>query len=269
VRHQRQARFLRHLQRDVEWRGPRIAARNTADANLDSHDGVAIGLSDLDGIQRADEPHVAALPHHDAPREGKDAGERNVQVSQDACLARFDDVFEKAPVIAGAGAPRVDERCHAAAPCQKIGIDAQRRAAPVDMPMQIDEAGRDDPVCDIVDFGLRRHKVGTRSPIRAGASPAPSPRANRRASSLASPAAPTPPVAPWRAPGAARRHLRCAMLESDWSPATMSDGLICRNPVGAAAHVRGSLPPPSPVGRGEVGHQGPRGTGRSRRSIVR
>ena len=51
------------------------------------------------------------------------------------------------------GAARVDEGGDAAGPRHDVGIDAERGAAPVDVGVEVDEAGRDDEAGDVADFG--------------------------------------------------------------------------------------------------------------------
>ncbi len=58
----------------------------------------------------------------------------------------------KAEEIAGAGTAGVDEGGGAALGGEAVGIDAERGAAPIDVAVQIDEAGRDDAARGIDDL---------------------------------------------------------------------------------------------------------------------
>ena len=59
-------------------------------------------------------------------------------------------MLEKARVIAGPGAARVDER-RAAPSRENARIDAERRAAPIDMRVKIDQPRRDDQARDVAN----------------------------------------------------------------------------------------------------------------------
>lgn len=68
---------------------------------------------------------------------------------EDARLARFDDVLKETGGIAGAGAAGIHECCDAARMRDSAGVDPERRAAPTDMRVKIDEARRDDLSADV------------------------------------------------------------------------------------------------------------------------
>ena len=69
-----------------------------------------------------------------------DAGVRDVQIGEDAHLARLDHVLAEAREIARAGAAGVDRRGDAGGAAELLGVDAERGAAPIDMGVQVDQA---------------------------------------------------------------------------------------------------------------------------------
>src|SRR4029077_16222393 len=102
VAHQGQAELLSRLQCDVEWGNTGRSARIAADTHLDTYDRVAMVVGHSYSIGRAHQSQVAAFADHDAFGEREYAGKRDVQVSENARLARFDDVFEKTAKVARA-----------------------------------------------------------------------------------------------------------------------------------------------------------------------
>jgi hypothetical protein len=61
-----------------------------------------------------------------------------------ANLARLDHVLAKTRKITRAGATGVDRRGDAGGTTKLLGVDAERGAAPIDVGVQIDQAGGDD-----------------------------------------------------------------------------------------------------------------------------
>ena len=113
--------------------------------------------------------HVSFADHHGF-RVREDAGERYVQISEDAHRARFDDVLAKARKVARPGAAGVDARGDAAQAAEFLRVDAERRTAPIDVGMQVDEAGRDDEARHVAHFGpgVRRKTGADRRDLAAG-----------------------------------------------------------------------------------------------------
>src|SRR5262249_60229401 len=91
-------------------------------------------------------------------RKGEEAGKGEVEIRQDADRRRLDDVPAEAVEIARPGAPRIDEGGGATAPRYFGGVDAERGAAPIDMGVEVDEAGRHDEPGDVAHLGAGRHR---------------------------------------------------------------------------------------------------------------
>jgi hypothetical protein len=64
-------------------------------------------------------------------------------------------MLAEAVEVAGAGAAGVDHRGDAALPCELVGVDPERGAAPIDVGVEVDQAGRDDLAGDVADVGSR------------------------------------------------------------------------------------------------------------------
>lgn len=60
-------------------------------------------------------------------------------------------MLEEPRIVARSCAARVDQR-RAPASSETERIDPKRRAAPIDMSMQVDEAGRDDEAANVPDL---------------------------------------------------------------------------------------------------------------------
>ena len=108
VAHQGHADLLGHLERDFERHDPGGAGGVQADPHLDADDEVAVGVRDFGRADRIHQPQLLALADHDAVGEAKDAGMRDMQIGEDAHLARLDHMLAEAREIAGAGAAGVD-----------------------------------------------------------------------------------------------------------------------------------------------------------------
>jgi hypothetical protein len=150
MRHEGQARFLGDLERDVERHGPRILRRVEADPDFDAPDRVAVRQRDLDRVDRRHEPEVATLSHHHPLGKAVDAGKGDVEKGDDPNRRRPDHMFEKARIIARPGAARIDER-RAAPSRENERVDAERRAAPIDMRVKVDQPGRDDAPSNVMN----------------------------------------------------------------------------------------------------------------------
>ena len=66
---------------------------------------------------------------------------------------RLDHVLAEAGEVAGAGAAGVDRGGDAGGAAELLRVDAERGAAPVDVGVQVDEAGRDDEAGHVADVG--------------------------------------------------------------------------------------------------------------------
>src|SRR6478752_6985767 len=68
--------------------------------------------------------------------------------------------------ISGTGTAGIDER-GAAAAREDQRVDTQRRPAPIDMSVQVDQAGRDDPAGNIVDLrSVQARRQGCNASVR-------------------------------------------------------------------------------------------------------
>jgi hypothetical protein len=143
MRHDRQPDFRGNFQRDVERCDARIAARGAPDPDFDSDDQVAVGVDDTHAVARVEEPQIGAFADHDRRRERENAGMRDVEDRYDAHRRRLDHMAAETVEIAGARAAGVDKRGCAAGPRDRGGVDPERGAAPIDMRMEVDEAGDD------------------------------------------------------------------------------------------------------------------------------
>ncbi len=143
MNHYRQPELLRRLPRDVERDKAGILRSMPADADFDADDRIQIASGDLDRVDRRHEPEVAALADHHALRKAEYAGERNIEISEDSDRGRTDHMAQEPRKVAWSRAPGVDQR-RAASPGEPERIDAQGRAAPIDMGVKINEARRHD-----------------------------------------------------------------------------------------------------------------------------
>jgi hypothetical protein len=92
-----------------------------------------------------EEPDVLRLTDHDRMAEGVDAGERDVEKGEDAHRRAVDDVVLETGEVAGAGSADVQERRRAAPPCDLLGVHPDRSTTPIDVGVQVHEAGGHDP----------------------------------------------------------------------------------------------------------------------------
>ncbi len=144
--HDRQLQLLGRLPGQIERGHAGAAAGDPAGPDLDAHHQIQMLARRPDGLGRIAQAQIAAFADHDILAEAEDAGEGDVEIGQDAGAGALDDMPAKAQEVAGPGAASVDEGGGAAPGRQAIGIDAQRGAAPIDMAVQVDQAGRDHAI---------------------------------------------------------------------------------------------------------------------------
>ena len=149
MRHQRHANFVSNLQGHIQRSGALVARRMPTDADLYADDDVAVFGRDGGGFFRRHQANILALPDHDRLGKPEDAGKRDVQVGEDARFAAFDDVAAEARKIARTGAAGIDRGGDTRRAAKIVGINTQGRAAPIDVGVQIDEAGCDDIAFDV------------------------------------------------------------------------------------------------------------------------
>jgi hypothetical protein len=129
----------------------------------------------LDAGARVQQAQVVALADHEVMAEAENAGEGDIEERDNADLRRLDDVLAEAGDVAGSRRAGIDHRGDAALLRVGIRIDAKRRAAPVDMRMQIDQARHDEqaghvalrlgstePLPDRRDLAVGERHVGLR-----------------------------------------------------------------------------------------------------------
>src|SRR5215475_3476761 len=102
-------------------------------AYLDADDEIAVALRDLHRVDRVHQPDLLALADHDALRKAVDAGVRDVQIGEDADLARLDHMLAEAREIAGTRAAGIDRRGDAGRAAELLRVDPERSTAPIDM----------------------------------------------------------------------------------------------------------------------------------------
>jgi hypothetical protein len=76
-----------------------------------------------------------------------------MQVGEDAHLRGLDHVLAEAGEVAGTGAAGIDGSGDARGAAELLRVDAERGAAPVDVGVQVDQAGRDDKARDVANVG--------------------------------------------------------------------------------------------------------------------
>ena len=110
-----------------------------ADPHLDAQDPVAVLLDDPDGGLRIDNPGIEEqlVRDHQTDR-------RDVEQGEDAGLRALDHVLPEARERGGAGRSAVDNRGHPTGHPDEIGVHRDGDAAVVDVPVQVDQAGRYD-----------------------------------------------------------------------------------------------------------------------------
>ena len=144
------------------------AARAAPDPHLDADDHVAVLVRDLDRLDRRHQPHLLALADHHGLGERVDAGERDVQVGEDAHRRRLDHVLAEAREVARPRAAGVDRGGDAGGAAEILRVDAERGAAPVHVRVQVDQAGRDDVALHVAHFGRVAEIVADLRDLAAG-----------------------------------------------------------------------------------------------------
>jgi hypothetical protein len=116
VRHDRQRELLGDLDRELEREDAMSFAGVAPDAHLDADDQIAMLPGDLQAFAGVQQANVAGLTHHHGFGEREDAGERDVEIGQDADRRPLDHELAKAEKVARSGAARVDQGRGAGAP---------------------------------------------------------------------------------------------------------------------------------------------------------
>ena len=159
MRHDRKPALLRHFERHVEGCRSRSPAGVAPDPHFDARDQIAVGLDDAHAFAKVEQPEIGALADHHARAEGEDAGKRNVEEGDDAQRRRLDHMAAKTVEIAGPGAAGIDKSCRSALPRHYGRIDAERGPSPIDVRVEIDQAGHDEKPAGIDDFGAAAREI--------------------------------------------------------------------------------------------------------------
>src|SRR6516165_4575383 len=83
----------------------------------------------------------------------KNAGERDVQVGEDAHAAALDHVLAEAGEVARTCAACIGRGRDARGAAELLSVNAERRAAPVDVRMQVDQSRGDDRAGHVANVG--------------------------------------------------------------------------------------------------------------------
>src|SRR5262249_20164086 len=105
---------------------------------------------------------------HHRPAEGEDAGERDVEISENPHRRGLDHMAAEPGEVAGTGAAGIDQSGGAAAPGDGASVDAERGAAPVDVGMQIDQPWADKKAGDVADLAGPIEPLADRGDLAAG-----------------------------------------------------------------------------------------------------
>src|ERR1700685_2516387 len=116
-----------------------ISGRAVSSANCS-----AVSSGHVHTVPPREQPNVVSLSHHDALRESVDPGKGHMEVREDAHRAALDDVFAEAGEIARPRAAGVDAGRNRAAAREVFGVNAERRASPINVRVKIDEARGDN-----------------------------------------------------------------------------------------------------------------------------
>ena len=147
--HDRDSELVRHLQRQIEWCNTPTVAGIHADPYLDTDNGVRVSAGNLQAGRRIQQAEIPTLADHHFFAESKDAGKGNIQKRKNPGYSRLDNVFEKPPVIGRTRRTRVDQGGGSRLERIVVGIDTDRRTAPVHVCMQVNETRGHDQPCHI------------------------------------------------------------------------------------------------------------------------
>jgi hypothetical protein len=84
----------------------------------------------------------------------RNTGKGDMEVGEDAHVAALDHVLAEPREVPWTRAARIDRGRDARAAAEFLSVDAEWRAAPVDMRVQIDQSGRDDRAGHIANVGV-------------------------------------------------------------------------------------------------------------------
>ncbi len=153
MRHHRQAGPVGGFHGQLQGRDAAGATGNAAGTHLHADDHVLVLERAGDRLARVAQAQVCAFADHQAVGKPENAGEGNVEIGHNTHLGAFHDVTAKTEKIAGAGAAGIDIGGGAARGRQPVGVDAQGRAAPIDVTVQIDQTRRHQTSIGLNDAG--------------------------------------------------------------------------------------------------------------------
>ena len=152
--HHRQSQFFGCLDRDVERTDPDQFGYVAADPHFDATNEAGILARDLYAGAGVQQPQVGGFAHHETRAIAVDAGMGDIQERDDTQRARLDDEPSETREGACAGGAGVDEGRGAARAGDALGLDAEVGCTPIDMRVNVDQAGSDDLARDVL-FAFR------------------------------------------------------------------------------------------------------------------
>jgi hypothetical protein len=153
--HDRKPERLGNLNRHIERRDTRTAARIEADPHLDAEYEIAVLLGDAEAFAQIEQPEIGAFSNHQRRAEGIDAGKGDIEISKDAQRRRFDDVPPKSMEVARSGTPGVHKCGRAAASRHGFDFDPHRCAAPVYVAVKVYQPGHDEQAGNVANRNAR------------------------------------------------------------------------------------------------------------------
>jgi hypothetical protein len=106
-----------------------------------------------------EQAEISAFADHHRHRKRKDPGMRDIDDRQDAHRRRLDHMSAKAMEISRPRTAGIDKGGGAAGLGHRRGVDTERGAAPINMCVQVDEAGHDKLAGGIDDFRAGARQV--------------------------------------------------------------------------------------------------------------
>jgi hypothetical protein len=96
------------------------------DTNLNPDDEIFIGFCHLQHVPRGNQPHIVALPNHDAVGEDVAGRKGNMELGRDVDRSWIDQVGTETSKVARAGRVGIDASRHTASAREFLCVDAER-----------------------------------------------------------------------------------------------------------------------------------------------